>query len=153
MPLLKLCGFINLLFAGILAGEEFVICYGVRTPVASLDEPSHIRLRQALIRTLRVLVPTVFGLAILAGVGVTILGGPGIAKELRYAGLVALLFFISVTLGGTVPINEAVLTWDAAAPPKEWRALVNKWERLDTVRTWAAISAFCLFLAAMNTVS
>lgn len=52
-------GYGNVLCAGLLAGEEFAVCYGLRSSFASLDERSHIRLRQALIRRLRVLVPIV----------------------------------------------------------------------------------------------
>jgi uncharacterized membrane protein len=147
--LVNVLEFMNVLCAGVLAGEEFVIRYGVRAPVASLDERAHLQLRQALIRTLRLLVPAVFGLTILSGIAVTVLGGPGLGLGLRCAGLLALVAFISVTLGGTVPINQAILTWDAAAPPKDWQTLVRRWERLDRARTWAAISAFCLFLAAV----
>jgi hypothetical protein len=68
-------GVVNVFCFGILAGEEFAICYGVRAPVVSLDERPHIQLRQALIRRLRVLVPAVFVLTILSGVGVTIVDG------------------------------------------------------------------------------
>jgi uncharacterized membrane protein len=145
--LLKVLEFINLLCAGVLAGEEFVIRYGVRAPVASLDDRPHLQLRQALIRTLRVLVPAVFGLTVVSGIAVTVLGGPGRALGVRCAGLLALLAFISITLAGTVPINQAVLTWSVATPPRDWHTLVKRWERLDTARTWAAVSAFCLFLA------
>ena len=141
--------FMNVLCAGVLAGEEFVIRYGVRAPVASLDERPHLQLRQALIRTLRILVPAVFGLTILSGIAVTVLSGLGFGLGLRCAGLFALLAFISITLGGTVPINQAILTWDVASPPKDWQALVRRWERLDTARTWAALAAFGLFLAAV----
>lgn len=35
----------------LLAGEVFVIRYGVRAPVASLDEKPRLQLRQALMRT------------------------------------------------------------------------------------------------------
>jgi uncharacterized membrane protein len=147
--LVSIVEFLNVLCAGVLAGEEFVIRYGVRAPVASLEERPHLLLRQALIRTLRIVVPAVFGLTILFGIAATVLGGPGLGLGLRCAGLLALLAFISITLGGTVPINQAILTWDVAAPPKDWQMLVKRWERLDTARTWAAISAFCLFLAAV----
>jgi len=84
--LVEVLGFTNLLCAGMLAGEEFVIRYGVRAPVASLDPQPEIQLRQALIRRLRVLVP--------------------------------------------------------------WRAMINRWQRLDPARTWVAVAAFGLFLAA-----
>lgn len=140
--------FVNVLCVGMLAGEEFVICYGVRAPVASLDEKLQLQVRQALIRTLRLLVPAIFGSALISGIAVAVLTH-GRGGELRYAGLVALLAFISITLGGTVPINQAVLTWEVEAPPKDWKTLVRRWERLDTARTWAAISAFCLFLGAV----
>src|SRR6516225_10697186 len=103
--LIDMLRFVNVLCAGILAGEEFVIRYGVRAPVATLDERPHIQLRQALIRTLRVLVPIVFGSTILSGIAVTLLGGSSLEFYLRCAGLFALLSFISITLAGTVPIN------------------------------------------------
>jgi len=68
--------FVNLFFAGILAGALFVIDYGVGRAVAAvLDEQSHIQMRQALIRSLRVLVPAIFVPTILSGVAITVLDG------------------------------------------------------------------------------
>ena len=58
--LAAILGFANLLGAGLLAGEEFTIRYGVRAPIASLDVRPQIALRQTLIRRLRIVVPTVF---------------------------------------------------------------------------------------------
>jgi hypothetical protein len=134
---------------GVLAGEELVIRFGVRAPVAGLEERPQIQLRQALIRRLRVLVPMIFGLSLLSGAAAAALGGSGVTFGFRCAGLLALVAFISITLIGTVPINKATLTWDADAPPDDWRTLVKRWERLDNARTWAASAAFGLFLAAM----
>jgi hypothetical protein len=42
-----------------------------------------------------------------------------------------------------------VLAWEPSAPPKNWPTLVSRWERLDTVRCWAAMAAFALFLTAV----
>ena len=139
---------INLIGAGLLAGEELMIRYGVRGPLASLEPQPHILLRQALIRRLRVLVPSLFGLTLLSGVAATALLGVGPGFALRCAGLAALVAFIGVTLAGTVPINQAALAWDAAAPPHSWRATIRRWEQLDDIRTWAALVAFALLLAA-----
>jgi hypothetical protein len=141
MTVLKL---VNLFCAGILAGIEFVVRYGIRGAIAVLDEQPQIRLRQALIRRLRVVVPAVFASTALSAVAVTILGGTGF----RYAGLLAVLGWTLVTFVGTVPINKATLTWQPAAPPADWRALVRRWERLDTARWWAAALVFALFLTA-----
>jgi hypothetical protein len=116
--LVEVLGFTNLLCAGMLAGEKFVIGYGVRAPVASLDPQPEIQLRQALIRRLRVLVPAIFGLAFFSGIAVTLFEGfcPGFG--FRCAGLLALVAFISITLGGTVPINKATLTWKPQRHPR-----------------------------------
>ena len=47
----------NLFFNGMLAGEELAVYYGVRIPVASLEERPQTLLRQALIRRLRLFGP------------------------------------------------------------------------------------------------
>jgi hypothetical protein len=143
--------FVSLVAAGLLAGEETVVRYGVRGPLASLATPAHIELRQSLIRTLRILVPSIFAVALLAGLAVTLLAGPGDRGfAVRCAGLAALAAFIALTLAGTVPINKAVLGWNRDAPPGDWRRLIRRWERLDTVRTWLALLAFgCFAWAAL----
>ena len=142
-------GFVNVFCGGILAGEEFVIRYGVRAPIASLGEHPHIQARQALIRRLRVLAPAIFAATILSGAAATILDGFDPGFGFRCAGLLAVLTFIVITLLGAVPINAAILAWEPAALPKNWRTLVNRWERLDTARCWAALTAFALFLTAL----
>ena len=149
MNISEVVGFVNLFCVGILAGEEFTIRYGVRAPLASLDTRPHIELRQALIRRLRIVVPIIFGLSILSGGVTAFLAGFDPGFGFRCAGLLALIAFISVTLFGTVPINQAAATWNPSLPPHNWRTLVSRWERLDSVRFWAALIAFILFLTAM----
>lgn len=88
---------VNLFLAGILAGEEFVVRYGVRAPLAATDDTSHIQFRQALIRTLRVLVPAIFLPAFLSGIAVAITHATGTGFVFRWAGVLALLIWILVT--------------------------------------------------------
>jgi uncharacterized membrane protein len=147
--LIEILVIVNLFFAGLLAGEEFIIRFGVRAPLAGLEPRTHIALRQALILHLRVLVPSIFAAALLSGIAVTVLSPAGRAFDLRCAGVVALAAFITITLAGTVPINKAALTWNPDAPPPDWQAKVRRWEQLDTARTFAALAAFALFLAAL----
>jgi hypothetical protein len=146
--LILVLGFINIVFAGLLAGEEFLVCYGMRAPLGSLEGGVQIPTRQALIRRMRILVPAIFFAALATGVGMTLLGGAGLAFDLRCGGVGALVSFILLTLTSTVPINKALLTWDAAAPPANWRTLIARWERLDVARAWLSLTAFALFLAA-----
>lgn len=141
--------FIGLFLTGILAGEELVVRYGVRVPLAALDDQSHIQFRQGLIRTLRAGVPAIFLPAFAAGMAVAILAGTGAGFAFRWAGVLALLSWFLVTLFGTVPINEGALDWRPDAPPGNWKALVDRWERLNAVRTCAAVLAFAFFLTAV----
>src|SRR6202020_3338339 len=137
-------GFISVFGAGLLAGEEFVIRYGVREPLSRLDQEPHIRMRQGLIRTLRVLVPAILVPTLLSAVAVTVVDGADGALAFRCAAILALLAWVAVTLRGTGPTNEGALDWDSAAPPGNWRALVDRWEDLNSVRAWLAVGAFAL---------
>jgi len=138
----------GLFLAGLLAGEELVIRVGVRAAIDVLGERAHIELRQALIGRLRVFVPAIYGPTAILAVAVTVLDRGEVGFGLRCLGVLALLVWIVVTLGGTVPINEAAFEWDATAPPSDWRSLVERWERLNTIRTAAAVAAFaCLSIA------
>lgn len=141
--------FVNLFFAGILAGIEIVIHYGLRAPAEVLGEQSQIQLRQALVLRLRVLVPAFFVPTTVSGIVVTVLDGAAPGFGFRCAGLLAMLIWILIRVIGTVPINSATLTWEPDAPPKNWRALVNQSERFHIVGTWAAVAAFALFLTAV----
>lgn len=136
---------VGLFLAGLLAGEEFVVRYGIRGPLAALDDRAHLRLRQAIIRTLRVLVPATALPALVLGVGVAVMDRGAFAV----AGAALLLGWLLVTVFGTVPINSGAMEWNPDAPPANWKALIDRWERLNTVRTGLAGLAFACFVTAV----
>jgi hypothetical protein len=140
--------FLNLFCAGLLAGAEYTVRFGVRAPITILDERPQVELRQALIRRLRVLVPAVYVPTALSAVAVMVLAGSGAGFGFRCVGLLAVLLWTATTFLGTVPINADMLTWRPEAPPAQWKAIIGKWERLDTIRFWAAVVAFAFFLTA-----
>ncbi len=135
-------GLISVFFAGLLAGEEVVVRFGVRGPLAALPDEPHIRLRKGLIRTLRVLVPALFLPALLVAAAALVLE-PSAGGAI---GVLALLGWAGVTFLGTVPINAAALAWSAAAPPAGWQTTIARWERLDSLRCAAAVIAFVALL-------
>lgn len=138
----------NLFFAGILAGMEIAIHYGVQPATRAISDPSQFQLRRALVHRLRVLVPSIFAPAALTGIAVAILDGAAPGLWLRLAGLLFVAVWIAIRVVGTVPINSATLTWNAAAPPGDWKAQVNHAERFHILGVWAAVMAFATFLAA-----
>jgi hypothetical protein len=144
--------FLNLFFAGVLAGEEFVICYGVRTVVAVLDQEPQIRLRHALIRRLRALVPATFIPTALSAAAAMSLDGTGAGFRLRCLAALGLLVWVATTLLGTFPINKGTLTRRPDPPRNNWRFLVGQSERFDRVRCWAAVISFAFSVAAVAMV-
>ncbi len=149
MTLATVLDFVNVFFAGLLAGVEFVIHYGLRTPVEVLDEQSQIRLRQAMVLRLRVLVPAFFVPTAISGIAVTVLDGAAPGFVFRCAGVLAILIWVLIRVIGTVPINSATLSWQPGAPPENWKAQVNHAERFHIVGVWAAVMAFAFFLTAV----
>ena len=145
MDILTIAGVI---LAGLLAGEELVVRYGVHPALVSLDDVTQLRARQALIRSLRVLVPVVFFATLGTAVAALVVGGPDAGFALRIASVAALAAWLGTTFGGTVVVNSAVIEWDPEAPPVGWRSLIVRWARLDVVRSTAAVVAFAATTAA-----
>ena len=140
--------FINLFFAGILAGIEIVIHFGLRAPTEVLSDRSQLRLRQALVLRLRVLVPAFFVPTALSGIAVAVLDGAAAGLWLRCVALLAILVWIVIRIVGTVPLNSATLTWELAAPPADWKAQVVRAERFHDIGVWAVVLSFGCFLAS-----
>jgi hypothetical protein len=141
--------FINLFFAGMLAGIEFVIHYGVAGPTEVLDVRSQLQLRQALVLKLRVLVPAFFVPTALSAIAITVLGHGTAGFWFQCIGLLGILLWTMIRIVGTVPINSATLEWNLDAPPKDWQAQVEHAERFHIFGTWAAVIAFACFLLSV----
>jgi hypothetical protein len=139
---------IQLVLAGLLAGEELIVRWGVQPAIAALPDDAHVRTRIALVRRLKVVVPLLMVPTVLASVAVLVAAGPGAGSGWRIAGLAALVAFVLVSFLGTVPINIGVNDWDPERPPADWRAVVRRWEALDVVRSTAAVASFVLFVVA-----
>lgn len=149
MNAVTLLDIVNIFFAGLLAGIEFVSHYGFRAPAEVLDERSQLQFRQALVLRLRVLVPAFFIPTAITAIAVTILDGSALGTWYRYIGLGALLVWVATRVVGTVAINSATLEWQLDAPPKNWKTLVHHAERFHSVGVWAVVMVFACFLIAM----
>ena len=143
-----LLDFVNLFFAGMLAGIEFVIHYGVREPAEQLPDHAQLQLRKALVLKLRVLVPAFFAPTAISGITLTALNSSAPGFGYRCVGVVALLIWIAIRIVGTVPINSATVDWQLDAPPQDWKAQVTHAERFHIVGVWAIVLAFACFLIA-----
>ncbi|OII28756.1 hypothetical protein BIV03_00385 [Curtobacterium sp. MCBA15_016] len=135
---------VQLVLVGLLAGEEFIVRWGVQPAMASLPDDAHLRTRIALVKSLKVVVPMLMVPAVLATLAVLVVAGAGDSLRWRVAAAVALGVFVLASFLGTVPINIGVNDWDPLDPPADWKRVVVRWERIDVVRSSAAIVAFVL---------
>jgi uncharacterized membrane protein len=140
---------VQLVLVGLLAGEEFIVRWGVQPAMATLPDQVHLRTRIALVKSLKVVVPILMVPAVLASVAVLVLSGDDDGLGWRIAGMVALVVFVLASFLGTVPINIRVNDWDPERPPADWKRVVRRWERIDVLRSTAAGVAFVLFVAGL----
>ncbi|TCK26638.1 anthrone oxygenase family protein [Pseudonocardia endophytica] len=130
---------------GLLAGEELIVRWGVQPALRGLGDAAHLEARQALVRRLKVVVPMLIVPAVVLTVVSLVLS----ATTWRWAGAAVLLVFVLTSAIGTVPINIRVDAWDLDAPPDDWREVVRRWERIDVLRSSAAVVAFASLLAGL----
>ncbi|WP_336632331.1 MULTISPECIES: anthrone oxygenase family protein [unclassified Microbacterium] len=140
---------VQLVLAGLLAGEELIVRWGIQPAISSLPDDAHVRTRIALVRRLKVVVPILMVPTLLASVALVIAAGGADGFAWRIAGMAAMVVFALSSFLGTVPINMGVNDWDPAAPPANWRHVVTRWERIDVLRSSAAAAGFILFTVAL----
>lgn len=140
---------VGLFLAGLLAGEEFIVRYGVQPALAALEDRAHIASRIALVKHLKVVVPALMVPTVAVAIVVLVVGGTGPGFVFRCLGMAALVAFLLFSFLGTVPINIGVNDWNVDAPPDDWKAVVKRWQLIDVYRSSAAIVAFAFFLVAV----
>ncbi len=137
------------LFAGVLAGEEFIVRYGVQPALTALPDLPHLLARKALVARMRIVVPVLMVPTVLLAIAAVAVGGAGAGLGFRVAGLVALVAFVLFSFLGTVPINIRVHEWDAEHPPADWKKIVARWQFIDVFRSAAALLGFVCLLVAL----
>ena len=148
MSWLSLLSILNLFFVGTLTGVEVASHYGFVIQPSFLGEADQVRLRQALIRRLRVLVPAIFGPAFFTTIAIALLSAPGPAMMLRSIALAGDALWIYARVVATARINSAAMDWSPASPPADWRVLIERAERFHVASLWAVTIGFLSLLTA-----
>lgn len=133
---------VGLFLAGLLAGEELIVRYGIQPALRGMTDRAHIEARVALVQRLKIVVPMLMVPAVLVAVAVLAVSGGGAGLGFRWAGVLALVGFVLFSFLGTVPINIKVNDWQVEAPPADWKETVRRWEFIDVFRSTAALVAF-----------
>ncbi len=140
---------------GLFAGLLYTFEQGVIPVLATLSAADYTKVEQGLIRSLDAF-PT--GVIVVASLSMLLPLYPLVRlwkeRHTAYWRLTALgwaLFFFGVglfTIVLNVPINNAVLTWDPAAPPADWENARTTWNSLNAIRTPINYLSFLLMIWA-----
>jgi len=137
------------LFAGILLGDRAGATYAR----PQLSPSSFVQFQQIVhVHFVRLMPPLILA-AILAGlIWLLLIRARWRDAEfwLVAAATGAVLLCLILTRAVNVPVNEQLMTWTIATPPSNLRELWAPWERVHTIRTIAAASAFLFEAVALG---
>lgn len=142
-----LIDFADLLLAALLVGSIFGVWLS-HNP-AGLDAATYIPQQQNCVRSMRVTMPRLGALTVLATVLAAVLAHEDHIRLVTLA--IAAACFVAtglITRFVSQPINTAVLTWSKDAPPANWTELRNSWWHWHVVRLRLGLVALCLVITA-----
>jgi uncharacterized membrane protein len=132
--MLEVVRFVNVVLAGLLAGNELGTKVAVHPALERLGVPERIRAEQEVTRRYAAIMP--FWMSSVVGSCVLALalarGKPGFLPTL--AGTACFVGMMASTLVGNVPINDRVLELSPETDGEEFAELRERWDRLHTLR-------------------
>lgn len=142
--------------SGVGSGMMYVFSTGTVQGLASLPEGEAIRAMQAI--NVAVINPLFLGVFLGTGLflallsGIDLLGGATTNPWLLTGALVYVFGVVAVTIGGNVPLNDALAAVDASSfTPGTWESYAWPWLRWNHVRAIAgALASGLLTLAVLS---
>jgi uncharacterized membrane protein len=142
--MLKVFRFVNLVLAGLLAGNEFGTKVALHPSLERLDAPERIRAEQEVTRRYAEIMPYWMPSVIASCLPVLALSRgragfvPTLLGTLCFAGMLASTAF------GNIPINNRVLELSPDTDAEEFVELRERWDRLHTLRVFLNVAGLAL---------
>lgn len=149
---LNLFRFLQLLTAGLYTGLLFADRVGVTPIRPQLPASSFVLFQQQLHIRFAILMPILLFTSLLSGlISLVLLRRELRTKTFLFTAVATLctLIVIVLTRSVNVPINEALMTWQASSPPPNVMELWSPWEQIHTIRTIVSLIGFSSLLVAV----
>ena len=145
--MIKVARFVNLVLAGLLAGNEVGTKVAVHPSLERLSVPVRIRAEQEVTRRYGACMPFW-----LSSVFVSCLPVLALARGTRgflptLAGTACFVGMLVSTLVGNVPINDRVLEMSPETDGEEFEGLRERWDRLHSLRVALNVAGLALLCA------
>ena len=152
MNLIKIARSIVVLSTGLIAGI-FVGILATEPARFSLDLPNFVRLQQGIHVYYKIMMPPLVITAILSGIVWLFL----LRKEWRSTAFLLAavattgsIAAFALTIIVNYPLNDLLMTWNAATPPANAMELWLTWERAHLIRTAIFVVAFVSAILAIS---
>ena len=145
----KAVRFVNLVLAGLLAGNEFGTKMALHPALEELSTPERIRAEQAVTRRYGAILPLWMSSTVASCVAALALSRGSRGLFPRLAGTACFAGMLLSTLLGNVPINKRTLEIDPDEDGEEFAQLRERWDRLHTLRVVLTVAGFGLLVAGM----
>ena len=153
--MLNLFRFLQLLTAGLYTGLLFADRIGVTPIRPQLPASSFVLFQQQLHIRFAILMPILLFTSLLSGLISLVLLRRELKTKTFVFTLIATLATLSVvvlTRAVNIPINEALMTWQASSPPPNVMELWSPWEKIHTIRTIVSVIGFSSLLLGVLSV-
>ncbi len=148
---MDMVAFSALVVIGFAACSEFGSYAFVHPVIRRLATAEHIRVEQGLLKTFGRVMPVLMPLSGILSVTFAVTGdADGFERTARWGAVLCVLASVVTTVTGNVPINIATGRWDPDHPPPDWKAVRNRWEKLQAVRTWLLLAGFVLVCLSVS---
>lgn len=126
--------FVNLVLAGMLAGNEFGTWAAVHPSLEKLSPPARIRAEQEVTRRFAAIMPAWMGSTVVSCVLALLFSRGLTGSRSTLLGTACFVGMLASTRIGNVPINNRVLEIDPEKEQEEFAELRERWDRLHTLR-------------------
>lgn len=134
MKVLGIVRSVNLVLAGMLAGNEFGTWAAVHPSLGKLGPAERIRAEQEITRRFGAIMPVWMGSAVVSCVVALLFSRGSAGFRSTLFGPACFVGMLASTRMGNVPINARVLEMDHERDQEEFARLRERWDRLHTLR-------------------
>jgi uncharacterized membrane protein len=138
---------VDLMLAGMLAGNEFGTWAAVHPSLGKLDPAERIRAEQEITRRYAAIMPAWMGSTVVSCVLALLFSRGTTGFRSTLFGTVCFVGMLASTRIGNVPINNRLLEMDPERDQEEFARLRERWDRLHTLRVALNVAGLGFLIA------
>jgi uncharacterized membrane protein len=138
-----------IVLSGLVAGSLVFTHVALNPASRKLWAAAYVAYHQAINRTADPFMPRLVKATALTGLALVFAtraqADDGWSFALLIAGVAGTAAVAALTIAYNVPINRQVATWSIEAPPQDWEAIRDRWNRVHVVRTVVSVATCAAF--------